>query len=170
VPDPHLDIYSSQPCHGLIVLGGASSFTPIEVRSLFGPDPPQEVSPNTISLPVLLTRILTKRRKQGLRKRRTLKMCFVYDQLRLRPLRWILEVLPFIVRSQLRCVLCHFIVPSHDSVHSPGLAPSRRIQDEHHERVKVHRTVKTRMEASYPKGYPKSKRYSPKAHVKVEPM
>ncbi|KAF8224463.1 hypothetical protein L208DRAFT_1311097 [Tricholoma matsutake] len=82
----------------------------------------------------------------------------IHDELRLRPAWWILEVLPLTVGSQ-------FIMPSHNFVCSPNLARPRHISSDP---VKIHRTVRMRMEASYPKGYPKNKRYSPKSHINVE--
>jgi hypothetical protein len=60
-------------------------------------------------------------------------------------------------------------MPSHDSACSPNLAQPRHIPDARRDGVKIHRTVKMRMEAIYPKEHSKSKKYSPKMHIKVEP-
>jgi hypothetical protein len=105
----------------------------------------------------------------------------VYDQLRLQPTWWILEILPLMqkyrrkdnneVASRLRYVLRALSVylTLIDAVHSSNLACPREIPDARGDGVKIHRTVKMRMEARYPKGYPEGKKYSPKPHIKVAP-
>ena len=79
-----------------------------------------------------------------------------WDQLRLCRWWWILELLPWRHRLQKED-------KSWTSYLGINMGKGRRIPKQKKHGVKVHRTVKTRMEASYADG----KRYSPKANLKL---
>ena len=64
-------------------------------------------------------------------------------------------------------VLVSLADPDVPIIDSCNLGAPRSILEQHTSRVKVHRTVKSRMDAAPPEG--KKERYSPRAHLDVEP-
>ncbi|XP_006462906.1 hypothetical protein AGABI2DRAFT_224560 [Agaricus bisporus var. bisporus H97] len=86
-----------------------------------------------------------------------------YDQLKLKKGWWILEILPLQLRYQRG---------NNEWVTRFGsnLARPRFIPKQITHGVKVHRSVKMRMDAEYEDERKKGKRYKPKAHLRVEPI
>ncbi|KAG6866325.1 hypothetical protein C0991_005792 [Blastosporella zonata] len=84
----------------------------------------------------------------------------VYDQLQLKSWWWILEIIPLNLRYQ---------NGNNEWVTNfrPNLANPRFIPKQHSNGVKVHRSVKLRMDAQSPPGH--KCKYSPRAHFSVEP-
>ncbi|GLB38791.1 putative uncharacterized alpha/beta hydrolase domain (DUF2235) [Lyophyllum shimeji] len=86
----------------------------------------------------------------------------IYDQLKIKRSWWLLEIIPMKLRYQngRNEWITYF---------SANLAKPRFIPKQRTSGVKVHRTVKLRMEANPPKESKKQKKYKPKAHLSVEP-
>ncbi|KAG2037507.1 hypothetical protein BDR03DRAFT_956764 [Suillus americanus] len=83
----------------------------------------------------------------------------MYDQLRLARAWWSLEVIP---------QMLHYQDDDNNSLvnqYTVNMGHGRHVQRQHQDGVKVHRSVKIRMEADHLKGG----KYSPKAKLKVEP-
>ncbi|KAJ4479368.1 hypothetical protein J3R30DRAFT_3883877, partial [Lentinula aciculospora] len=85
-----------------------------------------------------------------------------YDQLKMSPLWWILEVIPMQFRYQRKC-------DDWVSYFGFNLARPRHIPEQSSNGVWVHRSVKVRMEAEKLRSNGKRRRYSPKAQLEVEP-
>ncbi|KAJ3861403.1 hypothetical protein EV359DRAFT_47287 [Lentinula novae-zelandiae] len=86
-----------------------------------------------------------------------------YDQLKITPFWWILEVIPMQFRYQRKC-------DDWVSYFGFNLARPRHIPEQSSNGVYVHRSVKIRMEAEKVGSNGKRRRYSPKAHLEVEPI
>jgi len=86
----------------------------------------------------------------------------LYDQLKLRRAWWILELLPMEFKFQNSR-------NQWKSWFGSNLARPRYIPDQHREVIKVHRSVKLRMQAQAKHMY-NGKQYSPKAGIKHEPL
>ncbi|KAH7876941.1 uncharacterized protein C8R40DRAFT_998572, partial [Lentinula edodes] len=86
-----------------------------------------------------------------------------YDQLKIAPFWWILEVIPMQFRYQRKC-------DDWVSYFGFNLARPRHIPEQSSNGVYVHRSVKIRMEAEKVGSNGKHRRYSPKAHLEVEPI
>ncbi|KAG6810882.1 hypothetical protein H0H92_009974 [Tricholoma furcatifolium] len=80
----------------------------------------------------------------------------IYDQLSLAPAWWILEVLPLIHRYQRSNNSWTWYI-------RPNLGDGRVIPDQKKKKIKIHRTVKMRLDAQYPNGT----KYKPKASFDV---
>jgi hypothetical protein len=103
-----------------------------------------------------------------------------YDQLQLKKYWWVLEILPLHLRYQkgnnewvTRFGYVHlFLSPSKGlltfALDRSNLARPRFIPKQIKNGVKVHRSVKIRMDAQY-QDEKKGERYRPKAHLRVEP-
>jgi len=86
-----------------------------------------------------------------------------YDQLRIVPLWWILELAPMQFREQRKC-------NEWVSYFGSNLARPRLIPEQEPNGVWVHRSVKTRMEADKISPNGKRSKYLPKAQFAVEPI
>ncbi|KAJ3883885.1 hypothetical protein F5051DRAFT_390463 [Lentinula edodes] len=86
-----------------------------------------------------------------------------YDQLKITPFWWILEVIPMQFRYQRKC-------DDWVSYFGFNLARPRHIPEQSSNGVYVHRSVKIRMEAEKVGSNGKRRRYTPKAHLEVEPI
>ncbi len=102
----------------------------------------------------------------------------LYDQLKLRRAWWILELLPMEFKFQnsrnqwkswFGCAFPLLFLNFAHQISSSNLARPRYIPDQHREVIKVHRSVKLRMQAQAKHMY-NGKQYSPKAGIKHEPL